>query len=157
MIERLESRRLLSAYYVDPSATGANTGLSPGNAWTGVAPVNAASFHAGDSILFRSASTIAGNLTFGSDDAGTAAAPIVISTFDPSTGQQSASVAPASLAAGNGNGIYTLNTAGFDIANLVIAGSGQAANSFNGIQFNTQRPVRKISMAKSPATASTRC
>src|SRR5947208_4105761 len=95
LVERLEDRRLLTAYFVDPSASGANTGLSLADAWTSVAPINAASFHAGDSILFRSAGTVNGGLSFGADDAGTAAAPVTIGTFDPSTGQQSSSAAPA--------------------------------------------------------------
>ena len=136
MVERLERRQLLTAYYVDPSASGANTGLTPADAWTTVAPVNSKSFQAGDAILLRSGATINGSLTFGADDAGTATTPISVGTFDPANGQQSTSAAAATLAAGNATGISALNTAGFDITNLIIAGSGQAANSFNGISFN---------------------
>ena len=127
---------MLTTYYVDPSAVGGNTGLSPTDAWTSVASVNSTSFRAGDAILLKSGATISGGLNFGSDDAGTAAAPISVSTFVPATGQQSLSAAAATVAAGNAAGIYALNSGGFDITNLDITGSGQVANSFSGIQFN---------------------
>jgi hypothetical protein len=149
-VQHLERRSLFSVYYVDPTVTGgANTGSSPADAWTSLAPVNTASFRPGDSLLFRSGTTLNGGLTFGADDGTTTATssagvlPVVVNSYglvtDSTTGATTA-VAGAgtfTLSAGSAtHGIQAKNTAGFDISHVNVVGAGQANDSFNGIWFD---------------------
>jgi hypothetical protein len=150
--EALESRRLFTAYYVSPVGNDANTGSDPAQPWQTIAKVDATSFRAGDSILFQAGQSFGGNLKFGADDAGSPKLPISIDTYlvDPSSGAVTVGGTKATINAGNGTGFLATNTAGFSIADLAFVGSGQANNSFNGIQFdnavggNVQLPYVKI-------------
>lgn len=149
-VQHLERRTLFSVYYVDPTAAGgANNGSSPADAWTSLAPVNAASFRPGDSLLFRAGTTLNGGLAFGADD-GTATAaspssvlPVVVDSYslvtDPATGATTpaADTGTFTINAGSAtHGIQAKNTAGFDISNVNVVGAGQANNSFDGIWFD---------------------
>jgi hypothetical protein len=161
LIEILEERKLFSTtYYVDPTAGGTNTGLTPANAWTSLAPINSTSFNPGDSILFRSSAGIGssaalgGFLTFGSDDGtgtlttppapATLPPPVILNTYSgysvDSNGNYTLSGAGTGTftinAPSNHNGMLFTDTAGFEINNLNVVGSGQAAASYNGIQFD---------------------
>jgi len=137
-IEALESRRLLTAYYVSPTGSDSNPVNDPGHPWQSIAKVDATSFQAGDQILFQSGQTFGGNLIFGAGDRGTAAAPVLVNTYsyDPATGTVTVGPGTATIAAGNGNGILATDTSGLQISDLILVGSGQAANTFNGIQFD---------------------
>jgi len=137
--EKLESRQLMSgtAYYVSP--TGNDPALPAGAAQLNLAQVNATNFLPGDSILFQENSTFNGGLVFNASDVGgdgKTSSPIVINTYDTSSGTLLIGAGKATLSAGNGNGILATNTAGFQISNLIITGSGQANNSYNGISFD---------------------
>lgn len=46
-----------ATYYVDPAGSDSNTGLTTSQAWATIAQVNAASFSAGDSVLFKRGGT----------------------------------------------------------------------------------------------------
>lgn len=136
-IELLESRRLLSTYYISPYGNDGNLPGDPSHPWQTIAKLDATSFQAGDQILFQSGQSFGGNLTFGPDDTGTAGAPIVVDTYsyDPTSGVTVGGAA-ATLNAGKGNGIFAQDTSGLQISHLNIVGSAQAANSSNGIQFD---------------------
>ncbi|HYG74310.1 MAG TPA: chitobiase/beta-hexosaminidase C-terminal domain-containing protein, partial [Planctomycetota bacterium] len=130
-LSNVVSRATTSArdYYV--SATGADT--NPGTQaqpWKTIGKVNNTSFAAGDRIFFEGGQTFAGNLSFGSDDAGTAASPITVSSYG--TGR-------ATLNAGTGKGISLYNTAGFSISNLIVVGgwnsSTQSGNTGSGVEL----------------------
>lgn len=138
LLESLEPRRLLSSFYLSPGGSDANSGTDPAHPWQTIAKLNASSFQAGDSILFQAGQSFGGNVTFGANDAGTPAAPIAVNTYsyDPSSGIVTVGAGSATINAGNGNGVFASDTAGLSIANLDLVGSGQAANSFNGIQFD---------------------
>jgi hypothetical protein len=131
LAERLETRRLLSAYYVDAAGSDAADGLSPATAWASVNRVNSVGLAAGDSVAFAAGQTFAGTLAFNAADAGSAADPIEITSYgDADHGR-------ATLSAGNGDGLSFLNTSGFEVSNLNVVGSGaQAPASYNGIEFD---------------------
>jgi hypothetical protein len=137
-IESLEPRRLFTAYYLSPTGSDANPANDPAHPWQSIAKLDATAFQAGDQILFQSGQSFSGNLTFGADDSGTPAAPVVINTysFDPSTGTVTVGPGKATINAGVGNGILATDTSGLEISDLNLVGIGQAANSRNGIQFD---------------------
>jgi hypothetical protein len=129
-VEHLEDRQLLTAYYVNPGGSDAADGLSPQTAWQSVAKVDATSFQAGDAVLFAGGSTFGGTLRFGADDAGTAAAPIMVGSYGDSGLR-------ATLSAGNAaDGIAVSNTSGLLISGLNVVGAGQANSSYSGIRFD---------------------
>jgi len=142
-VEALESRRLLSTtYYVSPNGSDSNSANDPTHPWQSIAKLDATSFQPGDKILFQSGQTFNGNLTFGAEDQGTAAAPVIINTYsyNSTTGTVMVGGADATINAGNGDGILATDTSGLQINDLNLVGKAQAANSYNGIQFDNNLP-----------------
>jgi hypothetical protein len=128
-LEVLEDRAVPSTFYVSPSGSDSNNGLSQATAWQTIARVNKVTFQPGDSILFQGGATFNGNLLFTSSSSGTAAAPITVSSYG--TGS-------ATINAGKSYGLSATNTAGFDIDNLdFVGGSG---NTNYGILFRDNLP-----------------
>jgi hypothetical protein len=138
LIEPLESRQLLTTFYIaDPQFGGndANTGTDTQDPWATIAQVNAAvaggMINPGDTICFHRGDTFAGNLVFGGVG-GTAGNPITIRDYgtDPN--------APA-INAGDGTGILIQDAGNFEIANLQVAGSydpiSHQSSYGNGIEF----------------------
>src|SRR5688572_10952531 len=79
--EVLESRRLMSTYYVDASATAPPGAYASLEALQSGVPV----FSPGDQILLRSGGTFPGSLKLGPEDAGGHASglpPVFVGTFD---------------------------------------------------------------------------
>ncbi|WP_162053290.1 PA14 domain-containing protein [Pontibacter pamirensis] len=118
-------------YYVSASGKDANTGTSKNQAWASVDKINGTIFSPGDSVLFEAGSTFAGSIYFESGVKGTAAKPIVVSSYG--TGR-------AIINSGNSTGIYIYNSAGFKIENLVFMGSGRTTNEGNGIMYYMDLP-----------------
>lgn len=123
-------------YYLSPSGSDSGSGLSPGaGAWKTISKVNARSFVAGDRILFEGGQTFTGTLAFGTDDTGTAANPIAVSSYG--TGR-------ATISAGAGKGISVYNTTGFAISELAVLGAwnatNQTGNTGSGIELYVDLP-----------------
>ncbi len=106
-------------YHVSPSGDDQNDGLAPDRAWKTLDRVSGASFAAGDNLLLEGGATFSGKLTLGSDDGGTATAPISVSSYG--TGR-------ATIDAGAGNGIDVYNVAGVQIWELDVRGAYDAAS-----------------------------
>src|SRR5438067_1213800 len=123
-VEVLETRRLFTAYYVSLSGNDLNPAGDPAHPWLSVNKLDSTAFGAGDQILFQSGQTFAGNLTFGADDKGTAAAPVVVNTYsyDPASGTVTVGPGRATINAGNGNGILATDAAGLQISDLNLVG-----------------------------------
>ncbi|MEZ4774053.1 MAG: right-handed parallel beta-helix repeat-containing protein [Bacteroidia bacterium] len=117
---------MATTYYISPSGDDANPGTTPLLAWQSIAQVNSQSFVPGDSILFEGGQNFAGNLSFSGPNCGTAASPLLISSYG--TGR-------ATILAGTDNGIEVSNCAGIRIAALNIVGDGRALNDKHGILF----------------------
>ncbi|HEY0947323.1 MAG TPA: Ig-like domain-containing protein [Opitutaceae bacterium] len=117
----LPSAAAAAIYYVDAAGgSDSNAGTTPDAPWRTVAPVNKSRFQPGDQILFNGGQTHVGNLAFANNDSGTAAAPVIVSSYG--TGR-------ATLYSARGDGIKLSGTSYLTLANLNIAGPGwNAAN-----------------------------
>ena len=124
--EALESRSLLStAYYISPSGSDLNSGLTPETAWQTVSRVNNTTFAAGDSINFQGGAVFGGPMGFDANDVGTAAAPITLTSYgDGRAVLQGTATAPA---------LSIFNTGGFNVSNLNFVGAGPTVSSRAGI------------------------
>ena len=114
-------------YYLSPSGSDSNPGTSPEQAWETIDKVNTSTFAPGDSISFEGGQSFTGTIYLDASDAGTAASPVVISSY----GTGRATIYPT-----DANGFYAYNCAGLDITDLVFVGPGIAdANGNFGIYF----------------------
>src|SRR4051794_32326059 len=96
LVLSVASHAYATTYYVSASGNNAHSGTSPSDAWQTIARVNAQDFSPGDRILFEAGKTFSGNLYFDSNDMGTAASPIEISSYGSGR---------ATIYAANGTGI----------------------------------------------------
>ncbi len=111
-------------YYVSPTGNDKNSGTSIANAWRSIKQVNSKTFSAGDRILFQGGGSFDGALKFVSSDRGSAALPIVVSTYG---------IGRATINSGKTNAISLYNTAGFELRNLRLHGAGRTTNGGSGI------------------------
>jgi hypothetical protein len=128
-LEDLEPRDVPSTFYVSPTGSDSNSGLSQSSPWKTIARVNSDTYQPGDSILFQGGATFSGNLTFTASSSGTAAAPITVSSYG--TGR-------ATIDAAKSYGLSAHDTAGFDINNLNFVGA--KGNTNYGIEFRDDLP-----------------
>ena len=116
-------------YYVSPSGSDANNGLSSGAAWQTVAKVNAATLHPGDTVLFQGGQTFSGTM-LQPPSSGTAASPITFGSYG--TGN-------ATITTSASTAIYAYEVGGIVIENLTITGPGATASrtgGYVGVYFN---------------------
>ena len=69
----------MAIYYVDPSGSDAEDGLTTGTAWQTIAKVNATALTAGDQVLFKAGGTWLGGLIIDGD--GTVGSPIIVGRY----------------------------------------------------------------------------
>jgi hypothetical protein len=119
---------MASTYYVSPSGDDAQSGLSPSAAWATVDRVNQATLGPGDTVLFAGGHTFAAGLYLDATKLGTAAQPLVVSSYGRGR---------AILDAGDDFGIMVHNGAGVEIRNLEVRGNGVATNQSIGIYCAT--------------------
>lgn len=124
-------------YYVSLLGNDSGSGTSPGiGAWQTLAKVNGQSFLAGDRILLEGGQTFGGTLAFYTDDIGTAANPIIVSSYG--------GAGRATINSGINKSISIYNTAGFAISELILTGTwdatSQSGNISNGIELYTDLP-----------------
>ncbi len=112
------------AFYVSPSGSDQNDGRTPATAWQTAMKVDLSTFLAGDHIMFQGGQSFTGPVYFGSNNQGTAALPIVVSSYG--TG-------PATIQAGTSVGLLAYNTAGLEVRNLNFVGS--PGNTQDGVEF----------------------
>lgn len=114
-------------YYLSATGNDGNAGTTPATAWLTIANVNTTVFAPGDSLLLEGGSTFTGSILFDANDAdGGAANPFVVASYG--TGD-------ATINAGNSYGIGVYNTAGVEIRNLTIIGSGMNVNTDFGVRL----------------------
>jgi hypothetical protein len=114
-------------YYVSPSGSDSNSGLSPSTAWQTIAHVNAQTYVAGTHVLFQGGQTFAGAVALGTANYSgvtppTSGNPLTISSY--STGQ--ATITPTGADA-----INLLNIGNIVVENLILTGDGTA--NHNGV------------------------
>ncbi len=128
LTETLESRMMLSTYYVSTSGSDSNSGTSSSSAWRTIGKANSADLNPGDTLLFQGGQTFNGNLSISSGDSGSSSNPVTIGSYGSGR---------ATLNAGNGRGIYALDSQYLNIDNLIIVGSGPYQNSTIGIKIDS--------------------
>ena len=109
-------------YYVSTSGSDTNPGTQA-LPWQTINNVNSTTFGPGDEILFQGGQTFTGPLIFTATSAGTAANPIVVSSYG--TG--------LAIISSTSDGIDITDTQGFSISGLVITGVNHNTNTGRGI------------------------
>jgi hypothetical protein len=134
-VEALETRTMLTAYYISPLGSDLNKGTSAAKPWASFTNVNNLSLKAGDQILLEGGSTIRSTkLILGPDDKGTSANPIKVSTYG--TGR-------AAIDGGIDSCMYVQNTAGIDLSNIYFWSddpADQAIGRPDGVVFYNDLP-----------------
>ncbi len=125
-VELLEERVLFSTYYLSPDGDDGDSGTSASSAWRSLNRAGQATFQAGDRLLLEGGATFRGQLYIGPDEHGTSDNPFTIASYG--TGH-------ATINAGANSGIFVYNTAGLNIQNLRIVGSGTKTNHGDGIRL----------------------
>src|SRR5690349_11261841 len=82
MLEVLESRTLMSTYYVSPSGNDGNPGLSATSPWKSISKVNSVSLKPGDKVLFQGGQTFYGEITLKAG--GSSNSPITLASYGSS-------------------------------------------------------------------------
>ncbi|MGY0002286.1 right-handed parallel beta-helix repeat-containing protein [Micromonospora sp. I033] len=117
---------VITTYHVSPTGDDARDGSSPATAWRSLDKAAAFAFKPGDKLLLEGGARFRGSLTFGREDAGDAAHPVVVDTYGAGR---------ATIVASDGAGIRVHNTAGVEIRDLVIVGGGAGSRATGGIEF----------------------
>ena len=129
VIENLESRELLSSYFISTDSQ--------------YAALSSKKLVAGDTVLLKGGTTFHGRLYLDPTDAGNASSPVTITSYDPKTNaaisSSAAASARATISAGSGDGIFVWDTAGVTIKGLNIVGSGATVNKGAGINFYSDK------------------
>ncbi len=128
LCEPLESRQLLSTYYISPTGNDQASGQSISAAWKSINRVNRQTFHPGDIILFRSKASYHGSIVLNSSDSGTPTSPITISSYGPGR---------ATIRSGNQAGLDVSDVSGLVVHRINFRGGGMYANHSNGLYFHT--------------------
>ncbi len=123
------------SYYVSAAGSDNSSGLSASAPWKTLSRVNKLALNAGDRILLRGGDRFPGRLYFDAGERGSSATPIEVSSYGKGR---------ATILAGEGFGIYAFNTAGLDISDLRVLGSGWHSSNNSGIFFYTDLPRTKL-------------
>jgi hypothetical protein len=123
-----------ATYYLSPSGNDAAAGTSPAAAWRSLSKASSAVLPPGSRLLLDGGQRFTGSLILGRQDAGDAAAPVLIGSYGRSR---------ATIAAAGGPGITVNNTAGVNIRGLTITGSSAARRGSAGINIFSDLPGRR--------------
>jgi hypothetical protein len=133
-LEELEARVLLTAFYVNRRGNDSNPGTSPQLAWKTLDRVNQQKLQPGDSVSFAGGQLFTSKdgqhgLFCNQFDAGTAANPITFTSYGKGR---------ATIFSGNDTGLLVYSVGGYNVNNLIFAGSGMYTNVQSGIRFTDQ-------------------
>jgi hypothetical protein len=136
-IENLESRQLLTAYFVDSE--------------TALAAINGKDLNAGDVVLLKGGTTFTTKLTLDAGDSGSASNPVLITSYNPSTRTALTDSAPSSaratLKAASGDALFIWGASGISIDNLNVTGGGTTTSSRgSGIHYWTDTAASNITI-----------
>jgi hypothetical protein len=134
LIEALESRQLLSTYYVSASGHDSKSGNSPHNAWKSIDRLNRQVLRAGDLVLFQGGKTFGGSIYVPSAEGGTASKSVVFSSYGSGR---------ATISSGTRAGIDIAQTGGVAVTNLNFTGG--KGNSWPGVWIHTDRANKRLS------------
>jgi len=113
-------------YYINNSGNDSNNG-DINNPWETLTNINSIQIIPGDSIFLAGGQTFSGNIYLDNLDAGGGSgSPVVFNTYGNGR---------ASIYSDNSFGFYLYNTAGIEIRNINLSGSGYPQNNQSGILF----------------------
>jgi hypothetical protein len=115
-----------ASYFVRPTGNDSASGTSEQAAWRTLGRVSAANLNAGDTVLLQGGAVFAGQLRFGSEDAGTSSSPVTVASY----GSGRATITP-----GDQTGLQVENAGGFSIHDVDLHGSSRTQNTGSGIHF----------------------
>lgn len=122
-------------YYVSPAGSDLAAGTSPSTAWRTLARASAATLRPGYRLLLQGSHQYAGQLDIGPADGGSAASPVLISSY----GTGRAIITSATSA------VVIYDTGGITISNLTITGQHAMAPGKAGIQVFSDLSGRMLS------------
>lgn len=124
-------------YYISPGGNDANDGLSIGSAWLSLSHLSTINFKPGDKVLLEGGQIFSGSILIDANDAGTAANPVTISSYGNGK---------AIINATNCTGIYSSNTGGTHISNLIIKGDGSDHDGIDVFINQTTADIESIAI-----------
>lgn len=119
--------RRKKTYYISQSGNDNNTGLSPGKAWRSIHKVNITRLRSGATLKFQ------GGSTFAIDTATDRDGLYLERGHGDGVTITSYGSGRATIDAGGGVGIYCYGVGNITIRDLIVKGSGPAANSASGV------------------------
>lgn len=133
ILERLENRCLLSTTYFVSADPGVPT---PAGAvdLNSIQDVNALDLQPGDAVLFAGGETFAGALSLASHDSGDIGSPVLIGSFDPSTGLPTSTLR-ATILNSAGSALVATNVHDVTVDGLNFSGGSWQTNGGDGISF----------------------
>lgn len=138
VVECLESRRMLSTYYVSPAGSDSNSGTSPSSPWQHISKVNSTTLNPGDMALFQGGQTFIGTLSI--THSGSSGNPITYGSY----GTGSATIESPSASSFNDRSITLANAHDITIQNLDCLAGPANGNLVHGIKL-TNSGTTKLS------------
>ena len=138
-VEMLESRQMLSTYFVSPSGSDGSSGTSINAPWKSINRVNRQNLKPGDKILFKGNNNYSGGLVISSGEGGSSKNPILVSSYGNGR---------ATINSGGKAGIEVAQTAGVSVSNLNFRGSGARANKASGIWFHVEKGNKSLNFVR---------
>lgn len=122
-----------ATYYVSPTGSDTNSGLSSAAPWQTIAKVNAQTLSSGDQVLLQGGQTHSGNLLI--QNSGTVDFPISLSSYG--TGQ-------ATINPGTGAGISVKDCEYVRLSNLIVLGPGVSVSGATSSSTSTGAGVEVL-------------
>ncbi len=123
-------------YYLSAGGNDANDGSSKQTAWRSLEKVNHIDFKPGDSLLMEGGATFNGTIKLTSFDNGSAAMPVVFTSYGENK---------AIINAEQGDGLLAINTSFLKLSSLSFVGSGVDKNKGSGIHFYANNSINNPS------------
>ena len=122
-------------YYISPHGNDLNNGLSISTAWKTLSQVTNLNLEPGDQVLLEGGQSFTGTIELNADDLGSAASPIIISSFGNGM---------ATINAVNTAGVQAINAGGLNISRLILKGDGSDHNGIGFFISQTQTDIHHI-------------
>ena len=111
-------------YYVSPSGSDSNSGLSPTQAWKTIAKVNGFTFPQGSLVYFEGGQTFTGCLVFNAKNVPSSSASTPFRVYSSGTGQ---ATVKSNCTGASSAAVTADNVSGFQLNNLKVVNGGATA------------------------------
>ncbi len=134
-LEHLESRQMLTVYYVSPQGSDWSAGTSQWQPWQSITRVNQQTLKAGDKVMFKGSNTYWGSLKVNWNEGGNEWSPVTIGSYGGTR---------ATIQSGNQPAVDVDQVGGVRVEHLILRGSGMYNNTANGIYFHVNWGSRTL-------------